>query len=161
MYLFKLWRHRDSQNTREKMFNIANWNMYRDFINRSHDIFINSFHYRYSVDDLNPPSFVRKLLGPSVQTFIQNDVVTLWVGYFMSCLPRQLKNLHGPFTLTFYSWSSTFGNLWAVIWSASMESSYSREAETQCLLKCRLESLAKLKRSWRKLCEETWNRMNL
>ena len=34
--------------------------------------------------------------------------------------------------------------LGAVIWSASMESSYSHEAETQCLLKSRLESLARL-----------------
>lgn len=122
--------------------------MYRDFINRSYGIFINSFHYRYCVDDFSPPHphhlLESQLLGPSVQTFIQKDVVTLWVGYSMSCLPRQLKNFHGPFTLTFSSRSSAFGSLRAVIWSASMESSYSHEAEIQCLLKSRLESLARL-----------------
>ena len=161
-YLFKLWRHRDGQNAHEKMFNIANWDMYRDFFNRSYGIFINSFHYRYCVDDLSPPHphhlLESQLLGPSVQTFIRKDVVTLWVGYSMSCLPRQLKNFHGPFMLTFSSRSSAFGSCDLVCIHGIKLLTWSWNPVP---FKEQAWKPGKTHRSWKKLCRETWNRMDL
>ena len=93
-----------------------------------------------------PPSFVRK---PASWTFCADfypkrcsDIVG---GVFYELSAKTAKEFSWPFALTFSSRSSAFGSLWAMIWSASMESSHSHEAETQCLLKSRLESLTRLK----------------